>query len=61
LVDRGQQIGTINRSYLRFAVAYEQPSGDVVGKDCEWVRTYYENPFLWLGTAGGKTEAVSCP
>jgi len=60
-VEKGQQIGTIKVTYLRFTVAYEQPSGDVLGKDCAWVRTHYENPFLWMGAAGGKTGAVSCP
>ena len=61
-VDKGQQIGTINRTYLRFVVAYEQhASGDMVGQGCGWVQSHYENPFLWLGAAGGKTGAVSCP
>jgi len=60
-VEKGQQIGTIKVTYLRFTVAYEQPSGDVLGKDCAWVRTHYENPFLWMGAAGGKTGAASCP
>ena len=64
LVAKGQQIGTINRNFLRFVVAYEQhASGDAAGKGCGWVQSHYENPFLWLGAAagGGKTEAVSCP
>jgi len=60
-VEKGQQIGTVKVTYLRFTVAYEQPSGDVLGKDCGWIRTHYENPFLWVGAAGGKTEAASCP
>jgi hypothetical protein len=61
-VSKGQQIGTINRGYLLFVVSYEQPTSvDVVGRDCRWVQAHYENPFLWMGTAGGKTEAASCP
>jgi len=60
-VTKGQQIGTINRGFLLFAVSYEQlASVDVVGRDCRWVQTHYENPFLWIGTAGGKTQAASC-
>ena len=64
LVAKGQQIGTINRNFLRFVVAYEQhASGDAAGKGCGWIQGHYENPFLWLGAAagGGKTEAASCP
>jgi len=61
-VKKGQQIGAINPAgYLRFSIAYEQPSGEAVGQDCKWVQAHYENPFLWLGTAGGKAEAASCP
>jgi Peptidase family M23 len=60
-VTKGQQIGTIKVAFLRFAVSYQQPSGEVVGQDCKTVQAHYQNPFLWIGTAGGKTTAVSCP
>lgn len=62
MVEKGQQIGTISSTYLRFVVTYGQrPAGEAAGKECKWVQTNYENPFLWMGTAAGKTQAASCP
>jgi len=60
-VAKGQQIGTIKNGFLLFAVSYQQPTSvDVVGQDCKWVQSHYEDPLLWIGTSGGKTVAASC-